>query len=45
LVLWAFQPGRSRDGTERSLPPLTHDQFVSATRTWVDAGMPCPQNP
>jgi mono/diheme cytochrome c family protein len=45
LVLWAFQPGRRRDGNERSLPPLTHEQFVSATRTWVDAGMPCPQNP
>jgi mono/diheme cytochrome c family protein len=45
LVLWAFQPGRRRDGTARSLPPLTHEQFVAATRTWVDAGMPCPQNP
>jgi hypothetical protein len=45
LVLWAFQPGRRRDGTERSLPPLTHDQLVAATRTWVDAGMPCPQKP
>lgn len=44
LVLWAFQPGHRRDGTERSLPPLTHEQFVTATRTWVDAGMPCPQN-
>jgi mono/diheme cytochrome c family protein len=43
LVLWAFQPGRHRDGTERSLPPLTHQQFVAATRIWVDAGMPCPQ--
>jgi hypothetical protein len=45
LVLWAFQPGRRRDGTERSVPPLTHEQFVAATRTWVDAGMPCPLNP
>ena len=45
LVLWAFQPGRRRDGTERSLPPLTHEQFVTATRAWVEAGTPCPQNP
>jgi hypothetical protein len=45
LVLWAFQPGRRRDGTERSRPPLTHEQFVAATRTWVEAGMPCPQTP
>jgi hypothetical protein len=45
LVHWAFEPGRRRDGTARSLPPLTHDQFVAATRTWVAAGTPCPQNP
>ena len=43
LVRWAFQPGRRYDGTERSLPPLTHEQFVAATRTWVEAGSPCPQ--
>jgi len=45
LVLWAFQPGHRRDGTARSLPPLTHDEFVAATRTWVEAGTPCPKNP
>jgi mono/diheme cytochrome c family protein len=45
LVHWAFAPGRSHDGTARSLPPLTHDQLFAATRTWVEAGMPCPQNP
>jgi hypothetical protein len=44
LVLWAFHPGRNIDGTMRTLPPLTHDQFVEATRKWVGAGMPCPQN-
>jgi mono/diheme cytochrome c family protein len=45
LVLWAFQPGHRRDGTARSLPPLTHEELVAATRIWVNAGMPCPQNP
>ena len=45
LVLWAFEPGRRRDGSERSLPPLTHEEFVAATRTWVEGGMPCPENP
>jgi len=45
LVLWAFQPGRRRDGSARSLPPLTHEEFVAATRTWVEAGTPCPKNP
>jgi hypothetical protein len=44
LVLWAFQPGRRIDGTPRTLPPLTHAQFVAATRTWVEAGTPCPQH-
>ena len=43
LVRWAFQPGRRTDGTPRTLPPLTHEQFVAATRRWVEAGMPCPQ--
>ena len=44
LVLWAFQPGRRIDGAMRTLPPLTHEQFVEATRKWIEAGMPCPQN-
>lgn len=43
LVRWAFQPGRRIDGTPRTLPPLTHDELVAATRTWVEAGLPCPQ--
>ena len=45
LVLWAFQPGRGIDDSMRRLPPLTHEQFVEATRKWVEAGTPCPQNP
>ena len=45
LVLWAFQPSRRIDGSMRTLPPLTHEQFVAATRQWVATGMPCPQNP
>jgi mono/diheme cytochrome c family protein len=43
LVRWAFQPGRRIDGSPRTLPPLTHEQFVEATRRWVEVGMPCPQ--
>jgi hypothetical protein len=45
LVLWAFQPGRRLDGSLRTLPPLTHEAFVEATRKWVAAGTPCPHNP
>ena len=36
------QAGLREDGTVRTPPPLTHDQFVDATRRWVAAGMPCP---
>ena len=43
LVLWAWNPGRRTDGTMRTLPPLTHEQFVAATRIWVGAGTPCPR--
>src|SRR5437879_5679229 len=32
LVLWAFQPSRRIDGGMRTLPPLTHEQFVEVTR-------------
>jgi hypothetical protein len=42
LVLWAFQPGLRNDGRPRSLPPMTHAEFVAATRRWIEAGMPCP---
>ena len=43
LVLWAFQPGRRIDRSMRTRPPLTHEEFVTATREWVEAGTPCPQ--
>lgn len=43
LVRWAWSPGRRPDGTARTLPPLTHSEFVDATRRWVEAGRPCPQ--
>ena len=43
LVLWAWNPGRRPDGTERTRPPLSHAEFVAATRRWVEAGTPCPQ--
>lgn len=42
LVLWAFQPGHLPSGNAFSVPPLTHDEFVAATRRWVEAGTPCP---
>jgi hypothetical protein len=43
LVLWAWNPGRRPDGSLRTTPPLSHQEFVAATRTWVEAGTPCPK--
>src|SRR2546421_2616604 len=42
LVHWAWQPGVDIDGRKRTLPPMTHEQFVQATRKWIEAGMRCP---
>lgn len=43
MVLYAWRPGRRADGTMRAVPPLTHAEFVNATRIWVEAGTPCPR--
>jgi len=43
LVLWAWNPGRRPDGSLRTLPPISHQEFVAATRKWVEAGTPCPK--
>src|ERR1044072_5842028 len=43
LVLGPWNPGRRPEGSMRTLPPLSHGEFVAATRTWVEAGTPCPQ--
>lgn len=40
LVLWSWQPGG-----ERSVPPLTHGQFVQRFKDWVAAGAPSPRSP
>ena len=38
LVLWGWAPG---DG--RTLPPLGHDEFTKAFRTWIDNGAAIPE--
>lgn len=43
LVLWAWNPGRRPDGTSRTTPPISHQEFVAATGNWVEAGTPCPK--
>jgi hypothetical protein len=42
LVLWAWSPGVDHAGRKRSLPPLSHEEFVRAVNLWISAGMPCP---
>ncbi|MEW5850172.1 MAG: hypothetical protein AB2A00_15395 [Myxococcota bacterium] len=37
LVLYGWNPGGGR-----TLPPLSHADFVARFRTWVQAGGPCP---
>ncbi|AXQ31525.1 hypothetical protein D0B54_23810 [Solimonas sp. K1W22B-7] len=36
LVLWGWSPGAGR-----TLPPLTHPQFMQAVDAWAAAGGPC----
>jgi hypothetical protein len=38
LVNWGWNPG-----VGRSLPPLSHQQFVDAFKKWAAAGAPCPE--
>jgi hypothetical protein len=42
VVLWAWEPGKRGDGTERQTPPLRHAAFVDALKRWISAGAPCP---
>ncbi|HEY4220354.1 MAG TPA: hypothetical protein VGO62_03410 [Myxococcota bacterium] len=37
IVAYGWNPGG-----HRTLPPITHDAFVAAMSTWLNAGMPCP---
>jgi mono/diheme cytochrome c family protein len=38
LVMWGWNPG---DG--RTKPPLTHDEFAAAMRTWIENGAVAPE--
>lgn len=40
LVLWGWSPGK-----DRTLPPLSHKDFVAAMTRWAAAGGPCPEAP
>lgn len=38
LVRWAWNPGPGR-----TVPPLSHDEFVSRLKEWIDSGAACPE--
>ena len=38
LVRWAWNPGPGR-----SVPPLSHEQFVSRLKEWMETGAACPE--
>jgi hypothetical protein len=38
IVNWGWSPGPNR-----TVPPLSHQQFVEAVKSWVAAGGPCPE--
>jgi len=38
LVRWAWNPGPGR-----TLPPLSHEEFVSRLKEWIDSGAACPE--
>ena len=38
LVRWAWNPGPGR-----TTPPLSHDEFVSRLKEWIDTGAACPE--
>lgn len=42
LVLWAWKPGKHPDGTTRSRPPLSEDDWIDAVEKWIAADAPCP---
>ncbi len=42
LVQWAWAPGVHPGGEPRAAPGVTQEEFHAATRTWIEAGAPCP---
>jgi hypothetical protein len=43
LVLWAWVPGTDHAGHPRSLPPMSHEQFMAIVNRWVEGGAACPE--
>ena len=42
LVLWAWDPGTRWNHGARTMPPVSHEKFVSDFKDWIDSGASCP---
>jgi hypothetical protein len=42
LVRWAWAPGNISTGEARMTPPVSHEVFLAALKSWADADAPCP---
>jgi hypothetical protein len=43
LVLWSWSPGADHAGVVRSVPPLSHPQFMTIVSRWATNGAVCPK--
>ena len=42
LVLWAWEPGVDAEGKERTLPPVSKEEFAKAVEDWFNDGAKIP---
>jgi hypothetical protein len=42
VVLQAWELGKGQDGAQRSVPAVSHEEFVDALKRWISTGAPCP---
>ncbi len=43
LVLWAWEPGVTSDGTPREKPPVPKEEYIKAVKAWAAAGAVIPE--
>lgn len=43
LVLWAWEPGISQDGTPREKPPISKEEYIKAVKDWYAGGAVIPE--
>lgn len=44
LVLWAWEPGLNQNGEQRSIPPVSKQEYIQAVKEWFASGTPIPSN-